>query len=628
MTMLAPPPQAMPSMLPPATGPTTLPSMSGPSGQQFTQPPLLKEEEFSRLKEQVENAHKSLEQHRNARKKAKKQYIGDAFGNDGTGATETVVNMLDQMVEVYMQQLVSGDPKVLVMTEKLAMRATARYFQTAFNHIIRQIKLADSMKMAVLESMFSPICAVKVGVELPSQTDRAYPFDASAVPFVEAIFFNDWVHDTQAERWDLCRFYGDRYKEHVDTIKADPRNDPEILKDLEAGFENYQYDSTTATDERPQRNAPYDTEQRDFIPLWDIYLPRKRVLVTWMANGNNEKPLRIVKWDGPPEGPYYVAKYKLVPNEIMGKPPVYDILALADIHNRQWIKMARQASRKKTVGFATMAAAKDAQRVIHANDGDVIGVTNPQAVTEMKFGGADQESLTFAQVAKQEASYNAGNLDTMGGLSSQASTLGQEKLLASSSSDRIRSRQQAVIQLTKDVLWAVGWYIWNDPLVRVNVTDKIPDTNVEMEVQWPRQTNEYGMEVDLRQGEYNDLNLDIEAYSMVDKSPAEIGMSLMQIVSTTILPALGMMQQQQLGFDWREYLNALSELLGIEQLKWLIIDGQPQPDPDQQVANLGGVKPPQSTRIYDRRSTKGQSGPGDAAGELISHMPSPTTGNQ
>ena len=64
-----------------------------------------------------------------------------------------------------------------------------------------------------------------------------------------------------------------------------------------------------------------------------------------------------------------------------------------------------------------------------ANDGEVILVNDANSLKEMRFGGPDQANLAFAIHAKATHSEIAGNLQTLGGLSPQADTLGQEQLL-------------------------------------------------------------------------------------------------------------------------------------------------------------------------------------------------------
>lgn len=624
MSLMPPPPtQQRPMGQPQGSPQVQLPPM------QPTQPPvtpsydarnLLSPDEFQKLKEKVRNSYQRLEPHRNARLDAIKQYVAGSYGKGGDDPShyDAITNILDQMVEVYMQQLVSGNPQSLILTQKLSLKTCARYFEMALNHVIHQIDLREALAYAILESLFS-MAIVKVGVEAPEFSQRSYPFDVSAVPFAEAVFFDDWVHDTGVNRWELIGFCGDRYKELKDVVREDPRNDKKALESLDSATSNSAFDSQSPQTADNLAGAPevYDI-QSDFVRLWDIWLPRKRLLVTYLDNGG-EHPLRVMRWDGPPRGPYRVGRYKLVLNNIMPKPPAMDVAPMADLHNRVWMKAGEQVSRQKTITFAPLAANRDAQTIIKASDGDVVNVQHGDMVRQAKYGGIEQENLVAAAAIKTEASEMGGNIQTMGGLSPQAGTLGQEELLSQASSGRIRSRQVVVTELVKGVMSDIAWYLWNDPLVRISVTDKIPNTDVEFEVNWPIRTDEFNQEIDMRQGTYNDYNFDIEPYSLQDQSPGTRAAKLQALVGQTILPAMQLLQAQGITLDWQEYLRKLSVYLGLPELTSILQFANLPPDAQDQPVNTGPqVKPPQTTRQYDRVVKPGG---GDQTAQMIAALP-------
>ncbi|MHB1950127.1 MAG: hypothetical protein ACYCQK_01480 [Acidiferrobacteraceae bacterium] len=587
---------------------------------------LLSDEEFSKLKERVSKSYANLQPQRRKRLQTLKQYVGNSLGTNVTGSSihSCVVNLLDQMVEVYMQKLISGNPQCLVLTDKIGLRAGTYAFQMALNHVLTKINLRDSIKMGVLESLFSMLI-LKVGVENPEFSDRNYPFDVSAIPFVDAIWFEDWVHDTTVTRLQECRFMGDKYRESRDNILRDPRNDPEVAKScmngpMTAFDQGGDIESASQLGGNDQSAFEAENEQEE-VWLWDIYIPRKKIIVTFPVNAI-DKPLRVVKWTGHPEGPYRIGRYKLVLNQIMPKPPAVDIAPLADLDNRLMEKLGEQASRQKVIGLATMAAGKDAEAVIRASDGQVINVTHPEAVRQMSFGGVDQGNMAFEQVVKARASFEAGNLETMGGLSPGADTLGQEQMLQQSSSGRLQMMQQVIVEVTKSCIIAVGWYLWNDPLVRISVTDKIPNTDIELEIQWPKQPDLFGKEQDLRQGEFNDLNFDIVPYSLTDKPPGQ-RLQIMNGVVQQLLPILPMLQQQGIQFDAQAWIERIEQYTGLEELSEILKTSGPLPQ-EQQGVNLGVPKPAATTRQYDRvvRPQGGQ----DSAAEIVSNMGSTNQG--
>jgi hypothetical protein len=620
MPQQQPPQPPQPTPPPPPVDPHLQQVQSIAAGQ--VAKPLLTDEEFLKLKDKVSKSYQNMQPQRTNRLRTLKQYVGNSLGTagDGQGAHACVVNLLDRMVEVYMQKLISGNPQCLILTNKLVLKAGCRYFQLALNHILTQINLKESLRMGVLESLFS-MMVMKVGVEDPQYTQRNYPFDASAMPFCDAVWFEDFVYDTSVSRLAECKFMGDKYKASRKSIIADGRNDREVAQNLQGQMTAFDQATgqESASDMGGNKQAALDTEESDDVWLWDIYLPRKKLIVTYPVAG--DKPLRVEAWTGHPEGPYRIGRYKLVLNQIMPKPPAIDIAPLSDLDNRLFEKMGQQASRQKDVGFASMAAFKDAEKVVRAGDGEVIAVTHPDAIKFMKFGGADQGLMTTEQVVAHRASEEAGNLDTMGGTATGADTLGQEQILQQSASGRIQMMQQEIINVTKSVITAIAWYLWNDPLVKVSVMDNLPDTDVEYEIQWPKETDMFGQEHDLRQGEFNDLNFTVVPYSLIDMTPSQ---QLAAIDGTVqqLIPLLPFLQQQGVTVDAQAWMQAKEELSGVKQLRDIIKFNQQLPDPDQQMANTSPGKQ-NTTRQYDR-VVKPKTGK-ESTAELVSNMGSTNT---
>ena len=91
-------------------------------------------------------------------------------------------------------------------------------------------------------------------------------------------------------------------------------------------------------------------------------------------------------------------------------------------------------------------------------DGHILCVDNPEAFQEVSMGGVNQQSLAFAMNAKDMASYVMGNLDALAGLGQSAGTLGQEKIIKSSSSDRMRAMQTSMSDATQKVIQDIAFY--------------------------------------------------------------------------------------------------------------------------------------------------------------------------
>ena len=62
---------------------------------------------------------------------------------------------------------------------------------------------------------------------------------------------------------------------------------------------------------------------------------------------------------------------------------------------------------------------------------------DPQSINTFKFGGIDQQNLAFLLQVKNLFNYYGGNIDTLGGLGPQSSTVGQDRLISESASRRL-----------------------------------------------------------------------------------------------------------------------------------------------------------------------------------------------
>jgi hypothetical protein len=267
-----------------------------------------------------------------------------------------------------------------------------------------------------------------------------------------------------------------------------------------------------------------------------------------------------------------------------------------DLSNRLFRKLGHQADRQKTITGVRAGSDKDGNRIVEADDGDMI------KTKEYKYGGISPESLGFLVMVRDLFSYMAGNLDTLGGLGPQSETLGQDRLLSVSASMRIQKMQKTTILFVKGIIEDIFMYMWEDPLYNPVVTKKVKGFD-DVSVQVPFGPDE-------RQAEFIMLNVDIEPYSMQHTTPEAKLQGLRTILTEIVAPYLPMMQAQGIALDMEMLFRKVSKLGNIPELNDIIIYSNPQHEPQpQQTAG----KPATTTRNYNRRSIPGASNPGKSA---------------
>lgn len=554
---------------------------------------------IARLADAVRYSRRRLQTFRENRLGLLREFVGSEYGD--AGAQRSVpMNIIELATQIYVRQLAPRNPQVLCTTPNLALQPIAEVFGLAVNQLLKGINFEKELQAAVMDAIFCLGC-VRVGQYL----DRTVEIDGEEIPIsgvtVEHIDLDDLVVDMGAKDWNKIQFVGHRYTMPLDEVKSSPMFDKKVTKDLKPTVRtltNEEGDDRVETMTNGSEVAP-DTVV-EIVTLWDIYLPHYRALVTLSAceDGSIDlKPLRAVEWTGPKRGPYHILALTPVPGNLMPLAPAMTWRAMHDVVNKMYRKFSNQEQRRKTVLVGQAGADVDASRVMDARDGQVIMMSNPAAVREMTFGGASPEGMAFLISSIDKASWLFGNLDALGGLSSQAGTLGQEELLFASSSKRIEDMQARVVTFTREVVVDAAWYPWHDPFHEQELVRNIEGTDIVFADRFS---------ADMREGDFESYQITIEPYSLQEKTPQEKLAQLMQLLQQFLMPSAPILASQGLGINLQKVLDLIAKYGGLPELNSIIM---PIPTPDgQQPQPQGGlpeVGKPMGPRVEHRISQPG-----------------------
>lgn len=550
-------------------------------------------EEFLKLRDAAKDSYKNLRPFREQEVEANKALVGTHYGEKGAEAQQPL-NQIALAVQTHLQALAARNPQVLVLTPKRRQRPAAVALEHAVNTVLKKIGFESELKNVVLGAIFS-LGIMKVGVH-----STWHDGDGGMMPdtnvFAEAIGLSDWVHDTGASKVGQCTFMGHKYKMDLKEAQKHPEFHKERRSRLVAtgaGEVNFDTSSGESLEELSGGDATTSTDVfLEQVELWDMWVPSLRQVVTYSED--QDGPLKTVEWDGPDEGPYLFLGFHPVLKNVMPLPPVANWIDMNDLTNRSFAKLGQQASDLKTIGLVDMQDAATAKTIMAMKDGEIAAVANPKALTPFKTGGVDAAGLAAAMQFKTLTSYVMGNLESMAGLSSQAGTLGQEQMIQTATTSHLRSMQGAVASFVKKVVSAVAQWMWEDPLASVSYKQQIEGTHIELEMSWPYQEDEWGRQVDVRQGEIADYEFDLEPYSMQDYTPAERLQLARSIWREDILPLVPLGVQP----DATAYLKTVSKYSGmLEVADWVpdvaLMDQQDMPEQRM---------PSTTTRNYTRTS--------------------------
>lgn len=549
---------------------------------------------FLALKNAIEPNMKQLQPFRDELASALKAYTGPHYGSQ-TG-DDRPINMLQMSVESLLQQLSSRSPQVLSFADRPALKSAAIELELAMNKALKKMKFEQEHRLWVLSAIF--MCGImEVGLEVTSMPE----IDGEKIPvtdlFCETIMFDDFVYDTTASKWSgrQVSFWGHKYKMPLREAKKNETFDKEARELLAAKEQpGSEKDETAQISKASGGNTEPFTEM---VEIWQIFVPEENEVVTFSVEGG-DKPLKVVNWMGPKHGPYHLFGFNPVLNNVMPLPPVANWIAIDDLENKLYTKCGQQASSQKSLGVTDLQGVQDGQTIIKAQDGEVIAVGRPDAFKQVSIGGVDQNTLGFALNVQSKADLVMGNLSAAMGLGASANTLGQEQMIKQAANVRIGSMQGVLLTATTEVLRDIAFYLHHHPMIEFDITRKIPGMDIELNLKWPRRDNGFGVETDVRVGDWDEYAISIEPYSMQDVSPGQRAQMLRQVWREDVLPAI------QLGIqpDIYAYIDKLAKYMDLPELRDIVPMSQEAMMPQERVGGGNLPQPGKPNGEYTRNN--------------------------
>jgi hypothetical protein len=545
---------------------------------------------IKRLRDSIENSVTDLRSHREGYRRRLELYAGHGYGTNDENV-DTPLNCYSLALRIYQRRLISGEPRVLVRSRSPDLQAEAYELALACEQLFREIRLKDTMREVVLQGLLS-VGIVKVAVS-PQQMDESIGFlHDSEQPFCDAVLLENFAYDTNAKRWEEIDWCGDRYRVPLEDVRNNPLFNQESVallgksetrkdEDLQQGNEEGSVQRLGA------ESNPFPNEIRGYATLWDIWLPRERMIVT-LPDGNGP-PLRIQRWDGPENGPYHLLCFDPIPGNIMPVAPGSHLESLAKLLNRAIRKLGNQLDRQKTNPTITPAAqnAGDGNTIQDAVDGQVLTVMDPKNVGEIRTGGIDQQSYAATLGLRDIFSWLAGNIDTIGGLSTSSDTVGQERLLAEGGNSLISDLDAKVTSFLAGVMTDLAWYLYSDPIGTRKLVKRLEGTSFQTTVDWgpERRTREFFL-----------FEFEIDPFSVHARTPSERLQLVVQMmpVSLQMAQLQAALAQSGMELDMEGMWRLFTRYSGLTEFSELLrASGQPiTGDPKQQQrsgTNVAGV---------------------------------------
>lgn len=478
------------------------------------------------------------------------------------------------------------------------LRERAVEFGLASNHVFREMRLGESLRSCVIDAMVG-IGIMKTGLRPTEIGDEESWLHDTGKPFSEPVGLDDWVHDMTALRWDQVRYMGNRYRLPLDFVRESGLFEGDSAEHLSNAYSKlYNETGDPRASSLTQRDSAWsEGEFEQMVELYDVWLPFHNRVVTIpapMYGTAYREPLRVVEWRGPESGPYQILSLSDVPDNTMPLAPAATIYDLHVMINTLHNKLRRQAERQKENLTYPGGAEDDAERLVDAFDGQSIRVDQPEKMVIQKTGGADQVTLAYTMHLNDQGSRQAGNLDMLAGLGAQSDTLGQDRLIAQSASQRLAEMQSRTMNFAKGVMEQIAWYIWDDPNLSVEVEKPITS----------RRTRTITFDSSRQEGDWLDYNIDIVPFSMQDLTPSMRAEQMLLIHDRIVMPNAQMMAERGEQFDAAGFAKKIAEYSQVSEMSDFFVGGPVAMGADEQETNAKN-KPLETKRTYERINRPG-----------------------
>lgn len=531
---------------------------------------------------------------------ARRRLLDRAKGSEWFPSKErTPFNQMAVQEWALVKYLAGGDPKAVVIPSEPGLEAAAYEQTLAVNAMAKRLNLRRKFRRLVQDALYGiGICRIgmvrdrtvslrEIAPELDEEGDVAIGrLD------VQVISLESWVHDCEAESMEEHEFCGHAYwvpKEDIQDYL--PGVKPEQLQVEEKRWIDEHGDEMAGAMSRG-----VDIGEKGFREkywLWDIWVPRERVIVTTPVHGMGEIG-HVRPWRSRPGGPYLFLYYRELPDQAIPLSIQADLALIHDSLNSTFRKLIDQTRQAKTVLGFKPGFESDAESIRDASTRQIIQMRDPTAVQEFRFNGPDQALLGMLLQTRELASILGGNVDVLAGLGAEAPTATQEQLISRAAGGKVQLHELDTVDFQREVFEALRWYLYHEQQEPIPIVGEVEGTKLRFKSSFN------AARAAALPGNYESFHLEIEPYTGIYRSPDQRFQLLVMVWERLIMPAV------QVGIldatpNMERLLEIAAQYLDAPEIRGLL---KPVP-PEERQAAMQARQAPVTTRNYVRRGSPG-----------------------
>ncbi len=520
-----------------------------------------------RLFKAIKTSRQALEPFRRVRKELVRDYVGSWY-SEGGARNKTLVNLMNQTARIYTVALAAHNPQVMVSTPIEENWPFAKRFEVNLNKLIGDMELDVTFRSIVLDAFFCIGC----GVVMMRDTDTRFHglleseedvWLDPGEPWLNRVSLDDLILDMTAKELTKMRYCGHMYRADYEKVMDEPGYDKKVKAKLTPTSKNTTDNPDYARD-IAAGVAVDDDELKPMIWLQDVWVAENKTISTFAAD-QDLPPLLEREWKGSQAGPYKFLSLGTVPDNIIPASPAVNLKGLHDLQNRLHRRMEQDSDSHRIVNVYPPGAADDAERIRTAKRNSWVRMNDPKSIQQVETGGVDQRDQALALFIQEEYDRLAGNLGLMGGLNTQASTLGQEEMLMGQVSRTEADMRIAVVNFASECILDLGHLMWEDQTLELRSSLEVGNSGIEVPVDWTP---------DHRKGDFEDYQFKVEPYSMVFKTPEQKLQELFQVLQQ-LAPLWPMFQASGATMDAEAIVEEIARLKNRPEFKRFITFANP-----------------------------------------------------
>jgi hypothetical protein len=524
---------------------------------------LADDEKRGRLLKAIQQSNQAIEKHRRVRNLMVKHYAGSWYDTTAPqGAEKILVNLMNQTARIFLVALASNNPAVLVSTPVSENIPFARRFEVNLNKLISDMALSETFRAILLDAFF----CIGVGVVMMRDTDTRFHGILESEedvwldpgePWLNRVSLDDLILDMPSRERNKMRFCGHRYR--VDYEKV--MDEPGYSKEFKAKFKPSSRESIDGTGSTRAIgiDPSEDDDLKDMGWLQDVWVAENKSIVT-MACDQDIPPAIEREWTGSQAGPYKFLSLGDVPDRIIPAAPAINLFGMHLQQNRLHVRMEHDSNAHRIMNVYAPAGAEDAEKMRTGKRNSWHRMNDPNSVKQVEVGGVDQRDMALAVFIQEEYDRFAGNLQAMGGLGPQASTLGQEELIHGELSKNVADMRMAVVNFANETILDLGRLMWNDEMLSLQTSMPVGNSGIEVDSSW---------QPGYRMGNFEDYGFRVEEYSMVFKTPEQKLQEMFQVFQQ-LAPLWPMFQASGAVLDCEAIVDEIARLKNRPEFKRFI----------------------------------------------------------